>query len=253
MDATTWLWVAVTVSAASALQSAIGFGAALFAVPLIVWAGVELPSAVALMMAVMTVQCAWGCFRVGPQVPWRAVGQLSVWRYLGIPVGVWTLVRIATWDQGRVEQLVGAIVVLAVAGQVWLRPAPRPRVHIAWTGAAGFSSGFLGGLTGMGGPPMVLWAMAHDWPARGYRSCVWAATLIAVPGYLTLFLWEFGVGILTPTAIGLALAPVTITSSQAGLWLGDRLSRARLRQMGLGLLLAIGGWALLGPLVRPSG
>jgi hypothetical protein len=32
----------------------------------------------------------------------------------------------------------------------------------------------LAGICGMGGPPLVLWAMAHDWPADKVRAFLFA-------------------------------------------------------------------------------
>ena len=41
-------------------------------------------------------------------------------------------------------------------------------------------SGVLAGLCGMGGPPLVLWAMAHDWPTQRIRGFLFAPGASAI-------------------------------------------------------------------------
>ncbi len=50
MDTTQIILVSVALVSACALQGAVGFGAGLFAIPLMVWAGVDLPSAIMITM-----------------------------------------------------------------------------------------------------------------------------------------------------------------------------------------------------------
>ena len=49
------LGAAAAVGCASVLQSAVGFGAGLFAIPILVWLGLSLPEAIAVLLGVVAV------------------------------------------------------------------------------------------------------------------------------------------------------------------------------------------------------
>ena len=57
---------------------------------------------------------------------------------------------------------------------------------------AGMASGYMAGAFGMGGPPLVLWTMAHDWPAKKSRAFLWSNYLVFMPIQSCLLLWLFG-------------------------------------------------------------
>src|SRR5690606_26666439 len=95
-------------------------------------------------------------------------------------------------------------------------PPPRPQVPGRWGALAGVTSGILGGGVGMGGPPLVLFALAHDWPPDRFRVFLWSQFLLATPAVVTLFVWRYGASVLVAWALGIALAPAVWLGGAAG-------------------------------------
>ena len=67
---------------AVAAQSAVGFGSALFAAPLLVWIGMPLPYVIALIGTCSTAQAAIGARKLRAEVPWRAALVAIIYLYL---------------------------------------------------------------------------------------------------------------------------------------------------------------------------
>lgn len=234
------IFVALAVAVGTLVQTSVGFGAGLFAIPIMVWAGVELFEAIGAILVVVLVQTGWGCWRYRADVPWRATWQLLWLRLITMPLGVWLLgTYLQTWDQGRIKQLLGAVLLTVLIVQWALRVRPRPSVHWGWTAAAGGSSGLMAGVVGMGGPPVVLWVMAHDWPSRRSRAFLWATFLQLLPIQLGLMLLQFGEAAAWSFAMGLASLPAALLGGVVGMRIGAALSREWLRRVALGLLAVI--------------
>ena len=91
-------------------------------------------------------------------VDWRRIGLLLVAAAVGVPFGNFVLTRAEPepmrWAISAI--VLGAVVLLASG---WRFPG-RPRT--ATTLAAGASSGFLNGLSGMAGPPIAFYYLAGD-------------------------------------------------------------------------------------------
>jgi uncharacterized membrane protein YfcA len=76
-----------------AFQGAVGFGTGLFAIPLMVLVGVDLPSAICALAATVTVQTAAGCWHYQKDIPWQATAAVTGWRYIGVPLGTCPLTQ----------------------------------------------------------------------------------------------------------------------------------------------------------------
>ncbi|MFZ3043122.1 MAG: sulfite exporter TauE/SafE family protein [Thiobacillus sp.] len=97
---------------------------------------------------------------------WRAVAPLLISSFIALPLGIWSLHLI---DPVVVKRLAGATCVafsLAMLLRIGFR-APATRMKSIFVGLA---SGALNGLTGMGGPPAVLYMLSWNNSARGYRA-----------------------------------------------------------------------------------
>ncbi len=234
---------------ACALQGAVGFGAGLFAIPLMVWAGVDLPSAIAVTLGGVLVQTAWNLYRYRDHVRVRDTLPLFFIRVLTLPVGIALLGVLVTFGQARVKQAIGAMLLLVLALQWASKVKPRERVGHGWTLLAGCASGLTAGLVGMGGPPVVLWVMAHDWPAKKARAFLWATFLMLAPVNAALLVYKFGSEMWGPTLLGICLAPLVVVGSEAGMRAGALMSRHRLRAAAFGLLLLLALVSVLGPLL----
>jgi uncharacterized protein len=241
--------VGIVVIMGSALQSAVGFGYGLFAIPVMLWLDVSLPFAVIILTITTAAQMGWSCWSYRADLQWRPAIPMVLVRLATLPIGVLLLTLLASTDDRIIRQVVGVLLLGVLILQCAFRPQPRPRVHPGWTLLAGSSSGILSGLIGMGGPPIVLWLMAHDWPPRQTRSFLWLAVLLLMPVNLTLLWLSFGDTALHAAVIGLTYVPLAVVAAAAGLWAGNCLSRTRLRAATLVLLTLIAMSLILSPLL----
>jgi uncharacterized membrane protein YfcA len=154
---------------------------------------------------------------------------------------------LAEQDRSTVRRVFGAIVMLALLLQVALRVKPRDRLHPTAMVGAMLASGFMGGLSGMGGPPAVLWVMAHRWSNSESRATLWAFFGGTTPVQLALLWREFGTPVVDAAGLGLAFIPATLVGLLPGLWIGHRISKPRLRTISTIILAVIALYALLAP------
>ena len=245
-----YLWVGVAVILGSLIQGAVGFAFGIFAIPVIIWSGIPLEHAIAIVVSLVAVQASTACWTNRQHIRWKDVLTLSLFRYCSAPLGVWLLALSRdhlTPDQ--IKQGVGVLLLLALGLQALARPRPRHHLSKGWTPVVGLSSGFLAGLVGMGGPPVVLWVMAHRWTTIEMRTLLWSVFLLMVPWQLSMEVWQFGSHILYSALVGVLYAPVVIVAAMAGAKLGDRLSRERLRRGAYALLAALGLVSVVQPML----
>ncbi len=233
----------------SFVQGAIGFAFGIVALPILLWAGVPLSVSVAVLLSAVVTQCATGAWRFRSSVVWGDVLPMFGYRVVAMPVGVALLALLDGMGLNYAKAAVGAVVLAAVLANAVFRPAPRERVHRAWTPAVGLSSGVLAGALGIGGPPVVLWVGAHDWPTRRTRVFLWVTFGMLTPVQLSVMGWRFGWPVLLGVAVGLASTPVVVLAGKLGADVGDRFSRRQLRGIAYVLLAAVGVGCLLSPVL----
>ncbi|PIE22390.1 MAG: hypothetical protein CSA62_12850 [Planctomycetota bacterium] len=231
--------VAAAVFAGLFVQSAVGFGAGMFSVPLMLWAGLDLPVAISVLLSVVFFQTAWQSWSYRKVMPYRAVGTMALPRLLGTPLGIWVLGLLSASSKAQLQLLLGIFLLAALAVQGLVRVQPRQRIAGYWALIAGSLSGFFAGLFGMGGPPLVLWMLAHDWPPERSRSFLWGSFLLLGPVQIWLLGSEFGAPVLEGMRKGLLLLPVLFAASWLGERTGRRLSRVYLRGLTFLLLAAL--------------
>lgn len=241
--------VAIILMLGIAVQAAVGFGAGLFAIPLLVWLGIPLPIAVGLLLTLVIVQTGSACWRHRDELPWRSVMPLSITRGAGLPVGVLLMYLLTEMDPNRTKQLVGGIVLIVLVLQVGFRVEPKEQIHWGWTLLAGSLSGLMAGMIGMGGAPLVLWLMAHDWPATRQRVFLWLTFLLLVPIQAILLVLTFGKPLVIALLLGIVLTPAGLVGAWFGHQIGRRLSRARLRVAMTLILVAIALQSIVGPML----
>lgn len=236
---------------ASAVQAAVGFGAGMIIVPVLIWAGLPIEEALALMSAAVACQLSAKVWRYRREVPWREVlWPMGVARVLGYVPGFVLLWLLSNADTSLVKQAVGAVVLLALALQVGLRVKPREKLSAGWAWLAGVAGGTTAGAVGMGGPPLVLWVVAHDWPAKKARLFLWASFWICMPIQLTVLIVLFQpVDQLMRMGLGVATLPAALVGTALGLWLGHRIPRRQLRWMMIALLVVLGVTSLVEPML----
>ena len=143
----------------------------------------------------------------------------------------------------RVRQIVGAIVLLATVALLLRWRFPFSIRQPLGTAALGGSSGFLFGLGGIGGPPVVLGLLAERTPARIARATQLAYfSLIQI---FTLFVMAASQSLTTRhLLLGVLLSPIYYLGGLAG---GRLLTPARepwFRRASIGVLFAVSAFAL---------
>lgn len=236
---------------AAIVQAAVGFGAGMIAIPVMIWAGLPIEHALAVMSAAVCGQLSVKLWRYRREVPWREVlWPMGVARVAGYVPGFVLLWLLAGASTAEVKQAVGAVVLIALGLQTGLRIKPRERLASGWTWLAGVTGGATAGAVGMGGPPLVLWVVAHDWPGKKARLFLWASFWLTMPIQLTgLILMFKPVEQLSLMAVGLATLPAALVGTSAGLWIGHRIPRRQLRWLMIALLVVLGVVSLVGPML----
>jgi uncharacterized membrane protein YfcA len=224
-------WALLVVLLGGILQGTVAFGFGLLVVPLLLALGLSAPTVLAIASICTAVQAATGVHRLRQVVPWGSVGFSLLIRGLSMLFGVWVLRRLVDYPVISLKFWVGLVLLLLVAAQAVWRPRPVARRHPAWDLAAFLASGFTAGLCGMGGPPLVLWVMGHDWAPDRIRAFLFAAFMGTVPLQLILLYWVFGGDVLRGMALGFAFSPAVFLGSMLGLRIGARFSGPNLRRL----------------------
>jgi uncharacterized membrane protein YfcA len=246
--------VSLILFASSVVQGSVGFAAGLFGIPLLMLSGVSFPDSVAISLVAAAPQNILPAWQLRREIDFRRALQPMLIRFALLPIGVFALFLVGRERTDTASQLVGVIILAIVAVQRAWYAEPQPQLHPAWEWLAFGLSGFLLGFCGMGGPPMVLWVLAHDWPmnrARAFLFYMAASSLIPQGVLLWLF---FGAGVLDAMLLGAAATPALL----AGLWVGLYLSRLVpdrvLRAASIALLVLIAVSAIATPyLPKPTG
>lgn len=246
---TTLLASALIVTLGAAVQGAVGFGMALTTVPLLLWTGRPLSEAVAVLFGASLVQTAFGAWTVRHEIPWRTTLWVTAAQWATVPIGVLGMGALAAAGPTVVRQAVGGILVGVLALRFAFRPRPREQLARGWSVVAGASAGFLAGLVGMAGPPIVLFALAHPWSKNRLRGFLWASFLLMLPAGAVALAWRMGIEVLAWSLLGLALAPCSWLGSLAGMKLSRRWSSERLRVMATAMLGLVAASSIIGPLL----
>ena len=238
---------AIVVSIGVFTQATTGFAGGLVILPLMLWAGHGIPEAQAAMLTATVPQNLWGVYQFRATIKARALILPTSLRFVALPIGIAVLHRVDGLPMDQIRQLVGAVVITCVTLLLVLRPKPRKDLPTGWTFVAFLASGFFAGLTGTGGPMMVLWVQAHDWSTERSRAFLFSMYLLTIPVAFALLFVAFGDRILRATLSAALLIPLLVLVSHFGLRLGTRLGRERLRAITMVILLVIGVLGLLAP------
>ena len=243
-------FIALILFAGAAIQGAVGFSYALFATPLLVWLGVPLTHCIVLVGVSSLVQSLTGSRRLRADVPWKEVFRSIVVRWSTLLVGLLVLRRLVGLPLPAIRLFLGIVICLLVGMQMSLSSLkPVPRLHWGWNVLAAGCSGFFAGLVGMGGPPLVLYALAHDWSPARTKGYLFSIFMLTIPVQLVLMFAAFGGGILMAAVLGAVLATLTFTGCIFGMRLSAAMSKPMLRRLAYGLLLLIGVNSIVQPVL----
>ncbi len=239
MSATT-LQVLSVLFLATFIRSALGFGEALVAVPLLaltlpVQVAAPLAVLVSITVAVVVVIQDWR------NVHLRSAGWLVLSTLFGIPLG---LLLLKTVPESIVKAILGAII---IAFAVYSLAGRKPQLHSDRLAPLfGFVAGILGGAYGMNGPPLVVYGLLRRWQPAQFRATLQGyfliASMVGMAGYAITGLWTR-----TVTSYFLLSLPLALFAIFLGHVIHRRLSSAR-------FLIAVNvGLALIGIILLKQG
>jgi len=213
----------------SMIQSSSGFGFGLFALPLLLLMGFQLLESVVIIVIGSAIQKVAAVTRLWHAVDWRGQAPFMAVGLIALPIGVYSLYRVSLLSQPFIKQLIGLLILILLLIQ-WRRIlSKKDRVNPIWGYLAGFSSGYLNGLANIGGPPLVLWILAHRWPNEKMRVTPIAFSIVFVPFQL-LFMWlAFRTRMYEPLFNAILLTPLVLTGTWLGLKIGAKISVEHLR------------------------
>lgn len=220
----------------SILQGAVGFAFGLFAVPMLVWAGLNLSEAVAITSVSIFIQVLTSAYQLRVHIKWKEVRSATLVRYLTVPIGIFLLLVLDTMNKTQIKQILGAIILIILIVQISWKVGPQKESNPKLFVLAFSLSGIMQGMVAMGGPPAVLWAMTQRWTSQETRAFLLTLFLLVAPFQIALLYWSAKSDIGEAMMIGFAFTPVVILGSIIGVRLGNSIEVTRLRQMTLGIL-----------------
>lgn len=205
---------------ATFIRSALGFGEALIAVPLLalllpVQVAAPLAVLVSITVALVVVIQDWRNVHV------RSAGWLVVSTLFGIPLG---LLMLKTVSESIVKEVLGAFI---IAFALYSLGGRKPELHSDKLAPAfGFVAGILGGAYGMNGPPLVVYGVMRRWQPLQFRATLQGyfliASIVGMAGYALTGLWT-----LTVSRYFLLALPLALVAIFLGRAVHRRLSAAR--------------------------
>lgn len=229
------------------LQSTAGFGAALFGLPLLLWAGNSLVEAQILILSAMLPQNVFASWRLRKSIDYREVGIPATIRIVAMPIGVAGLVYLMTLSKETIGQFVGTVILMAIAvqcltGVEWKNAKRWPWLLVVFGG-----SGILQGLTGTGGPPMVLWVHGQRYSVDRARAFLFAMYVIGFFPQFALLHWNFGSMVWLPIVTAMVAIPIVLAFSELGLKVGHRMGERWMRPVTYFALIILAAAAIVEP------
>ena len=247
-ELTPWLGITVVLSVGIFVQSAAGFAAGLLSIPSLLYLGHSIPEASTALLVATIPQNIFGVYSLRRAINPRRLVLPGATRLAFFPLGLMALAFIEqTFPIIRIRQFVGGVVLTVTLLTVFYRPTPRERLSAVWAWLAFPLSGFLQGLVGMGGPPMVFWVSAHNWSTQQIRGFLFSMYLISLGPAIVMLFWFFGDRVVEPAIAAFLSIPILLLATWIGLRFGNWLGRDRLRRVTLALLMVMGVIGLASP------
>jgi len=233
--------VLAVIFVATLIRSAIGFGEALFAVPLL---ALRLPLEVAAPLAVL-ISITIALIVVAQdwrKVHARSMGWLIFATIFGIPLG---LALLTSSHQSLVKAVLALLIIaFSLYSLIGSRPPELTTDSLPWLLGCGFTAGVLGGAYGMNGPPLAIYGSMRRWTAQQFRATLQGyflpASMLGMAGYWLKGLWTPAVTHYFLWSL-LPMAPALVL----GKWVNHRLHGDAFLKYVYFALLAIGAVLLL--------
>ncbi|MEX2188187.1 MAG: sulfite exporter TauE/SafE family protein [Pirellulales bacterium] len=242
--------VALILLGSSMIQGMVGFASGMVAIPSLLIVGASLNEAVAISAVAAFAQNLLGVYSLRREIAFREAVRPILIRFAALPLGILALKLSGHLDPHRVRQIVGAVVLIALAMMIRSPDRSRQRWPAIWDYLAFLSSGFLVGFCGIGGPPLVMWAIAQGWPPGRTRGFLFFVFFSSMFPQLLLLGVAYGQEIVPSMLLGVAGAPIVLAGTYLGLLAGKRFSRKWLRAVSFGILLVMAVREIVGPLLH---
>ena len=191
MHGGTILYVLCVIFVATLIRSALGFGEALIAVPLL---AMRMPLEMAAPLAVLVsiTIAALIVIQDWQKVHVRSAGWLLVSTLFGIPLG---LMLLTSPDQKMVKLILAFVIVCFAVYSLSRSHLPELKHDSKpWLLFCGFFAGVLGGAYGMNGPPLAVYGTMRRWSPQHFRATLQGyflpASILGMAGYLWKGLWS---------------------------------------------------------------
>ena len=216
------------------IRSALGFGDALIAMPLL---------AMVVGLQVATPLTAMGATTIATTIlikSWKKVDIKAAWRlvlltWIGIPVGIYFL---KSAPEIIVKSLLGIIITGFGLYNLIIPNLPRLK-NENWAYLTGFIAGVLGGAYNTNGPPVVIYGMLRRWDPEKFRATLQGYFL---PTGLAILITHGLAGMWTPQVVQLYLysIPVIIAAVLIGGKVNQLIPQGKFDRIIYGFLVVIG-------------
>ena len=208
-------WLVVAIVAAGLVRGFTGFGSAM----------IIMPAASSVLdpfgaLAFLTVVEFWGplpnlrsALRAGQR---NEVVRLLVGAAVGLPLGLWALSQLNPAIFGWSVSVV-VLILLIVLMTGWRYEGTMSARMVTGIGSFG---GFLGGIAGVPGPPVIMFYMARALPIATIRAN-FLMYLLGIDLMMLAMFWLFGLLDPLAIAVGLLCVPIYMLANVVGAWLFD--------------------------------
>jgi uncharacterized protein len=217
-------------------KGGVGFGLPLIAMPIMANV-VSIPLAIGLMSIPILVSNIWQAFSSGHHVAmFRRFWTLILALIIATALGAQVLTRV---DQAPISIFVGVLVALFVLSQAFsLRISVTEKTESRLKPVIGVLSGFLGGVSGIFGPPLLSFLVALKMPKEEFMCAV---GLIYLMGIFPLFGTLISNGVISAADGWVSLAaciPLSI-GGFLGAWMRNRVSQTVFQRVVLVMLFIV--------------
>lgn len=228
------MFVVLAFFLATLIQSSVGFGLALIAMPILIAVlGIQIAAPLVAVVGVLAESAILIRYRHAFNL--RAVSRVTIAAVLAIPLGIYALRGL---DEGLVTTILGVILILYALYALFSPHLPE-LAHQGWAYAFGILAGLLGGAYNTSGPPVIIYGNCRRWPPDEFKS------------NLQGFFIVFGLGVVSVHALSgnfngavwqnlLLAIPGAVLGTIAGFILAKQINPDLFRKIVLVLLILLG-------------
>ena len=231
----------ITLFLGGILQSTVGFGYALLCIPIFVAAGIPLNEAVIIIVCSAFFQSLYTFYTLRKEISIKKSFLPASIRIVALSIGIAILSRINDLPKEKIQLFIG-IAVLSLVLLLWFWKPKKSReeeLPVQWTFLTFTVSGIFSSISGMGGPPIVIWSLYQPWSAKKIRAFLFSIYLLTMPPQFLFFYLKFGNSTLKAMLISMLSVPIVLLGSFNGQRIGNKLNKNQLKNTAFALLLII--------------